>query len=214
MRAAKSSWALRSITEPPAGRLLLFARHGRTDWMQEGRYQGRSNPPLSAPGHEEARRLAESLRGQSLAAIYTSPLLRAYETACHVARVHPHVPFHADERLTEIGFGEWEGRTQAEIRATTPEALRRWKRDPGGMRFPGGETLGEARARLHEFLSALPEHGGPALVVTHAGIIRLAHLEADGRDIGCFRTIAVNPAGVTRLALARMAALSTSEPVE
>ncbi|WP_297372092.1 histidine phosphatase family protein [Acidocella sp.] len=202
MPAAKSNSALRCTTDAQAGRLLLFVRHGHTAWMQEGRYQGRSDTPLSEAGHEEARRLAKRLDGENLAAIYTSPLRRAHETARHIARFHPHTPFATDERLTEIGFGDWEGRTQADIRATTPEALRRWKRDPGGMRFPGGETLAEAQNRLHEFLSALPPDGGPALVVTHAGMIRLARLAAEDREIAAFRTIAVPTAGVTRLILA------------
>jgi probable phosphoglycerate mutase len=211
MLAAKSNLASRCAIETRAGRLVLFVRHGHTAWMQEGRYQGRSDTPLSETGHEEARRLAERLRGESLAAIYTSPLCRAHETARHIARFHPQAPFQTDERLSEIGFGAWEGRTQADIRAATPEALRRWKRDPGGMRFPGGETLAEAQDRLRGFLGALPATGGPALVVTHAGMIRLARLAAEGREIAAFRTISVPPAGVTRLTLAGAAVLRADD---
>ena len=208
MPAAAWSWALRSITDTPGGGPILFARHGRTAWTGEGRYQGRSDPPLSVDGWADAAALAAALRDECLAAIYTSPLMRARQTADCISERRGNVAVHVDDRLAEIAFGDWEGRTQAEIRAAAPEALRRWKRDPAGMRFPGGETLAEARARLHGFLADLPPEAEAILVVTHAGMIRLACLDAEGRGDDGFRGIKIAPCGLRRLYLGGVPAAS------
>ncbi len=104
-----------------------------------------------------------------------------------------------DPRLAEIAYGAWEGLTQAEIRQRWPEELRRWKRAPETMRFPGGESLDEVRARLLAFLSdealRMERRMGAVLAVTHAGLIRIAALEASGRSLAGFRRIEVAPAG-------------------
>ncbi|MFT2093318.1 histidine phosphatase family protein [Acidiphilium multivorum] len=211
MPAAGWSWALRCITDPRAGgRALLLARHGRTAWTGEGRYQGRSDLPLSPEGWADAAGLAAALSDEPLVSIYTSPLLRARQTAGCIAARRRGVAVIVDDRLAEIAFGDWEGRTQAEIRAATPEALRRWKRDPGGMRFPGGETLAEARARLHGFFADLPEQGGAVLAVTHAGMIRLACLDAEGRGDDGFRGIRIAPGAVRRFSLGGAAVVAPS----
>lgn len=190
-----------------SGRPLIFARHGRTAWNLTGRYQGRSDPPLSAGGRADAGALADRLQGTPVAAIITSPLQRTVATARIVAgRLGIASAPTDDPRLVEIAFGDWEGRTQAEIRADAPDQLRRWKRNPGEMRFPGGETLAQARMRLHEFLSdlavAAPCLGdGAVLLVTHAGLIRLACLDAAGLDFHHFRNIAVEPGSLRRFIL-------------
>ena len=207
MPAAGWSWALRCITDPRlGGRALLLARHGRTAWTGEGRYQGRCDRPLSPEGWADAAGLAAALASEPLAAIYTSPLLRARQTADCIAGRRGDVAVIVDDRLAEIAFGDWEGCTQAEIRAAAPEALRRWKRDPGGMRFPGGEMLAEARVRLHAFLADLPARGGAVLAVTHAGMIRLACLDAEGRGDDGFRGIRIAPCAVRRFSLGGAAA--------
>lgn len=211
MRAGGSNWVLRSITDMAApatpGRVVILARHGRTEWNRLGRYQGRSNPPLSDAGHVDAVALAFALRAERLAAIVSSPLRRAFATAQRVAEMCGDGRVQVDRRLVEISFGTWEGRTQAEIRAETPEALRRWKRNPETMQFPAGETLTRARARLRSFLADLAETPlpgeGAVLVVTHAGLIRLACLDAAGLGLEHFRTVAVEPGAVRRFVLTR-----------
>lgn len=204
MPATGSSSALPSTTDAAPGRTLLLARHGRTDWTGSGRYQGRTDTPLSAEGLADAEALAATLADAGVTLVMTSTLRRAASTAQRVAlRLGLPAPI-PDARLVEIGFGAWEGRTQAEIRAETPAALRRWKRSPGTMRFPGGETLEEAASRLRALLAdlaALPG-SGPILLVTHAGMIRLAILEARMLPAQRFRDIDVPPGSAHPLVLA------------
>ena len=182
---------------------LLLARHGRTDWNEVGRYQGQSDPPLSPVGETEAQALAERLRGAGITRILTSPLERAAATAGIVARTLGLAPPLADDRLTELGYGAWEGLTQAEVKLRWPDLLRRWKRAPETVRFPGGEDLATVRARLDDLLASRPwetcgmgraAHGGGVLLVTHTGPIRLLGLAAEGRPLAEFRQIEVLPA--------------------
>ncbi|MDA8052370.1 MAG: histidine phosphatase family protein [Rhodospirillales bacterium] len=163
------------------------------------RYQGRSDQPLAPEGTADALALAERLRGRPIARILASPLQRAAATARILAAGLGLAPPAFDPRLAEIAYGAWEGLTQAEIRQRWPEELRRWKRAPETMRFPGGESLDEVRARLLAFLSdealRMERRMGAVLAVTHAGLIRIAALEASGRSLAGFRRIEVAPAG-------------------
>ena len=117
--------------------ILFLLRHGETEWNRSGRYQGRSDPELTPNGETQARKVAEHLARQNLAAIVVSPLRRAYVTASIVAE-HLGLPITTDERLVEMGYGDWEGLQQAEIKTRWPELLRRWKKAPDEVAPPGG----------------------------------------------------------------------------
>jgi 2,3-bisphosphoglycerate-dependent phosphoglycerate mutase len=80
---------------------LWLIRHGLTDWNLEGRYQGQSDIPLNAEGLAQARRLAERLKGTSIEALFSSDLLRAYQTAKILGECLG-LPVQADPRLREI----------------------------------------------------------------------------------------------------------------
>jgi len=71
---------------------ILLARHGETDWNREGRFQGHADPPRNATGRAQAARLAVELADVELAAVYSSPLRRALETAEVVAAAHDLTP--------------------------------------------------------------------------------------------------------------------------
>lgn len=120
----------------------------------------------------QAEELGEALAGSPLAAVYSSPLARALDTAGAVAARHGVTPVEVDD-LREIDFGDVDGlgfdaypsRLQAEL-----------LRDPTAARFPGGETYGELKTRVTRALSELlPRHPDETVaVVTHAGPIRAA----------------------------------------
>lgn len=126
---------------------LLLIRHGETDWNREGRYQGQSDVPLNATGREQAWHLAEALRGTPLAAIYSSDLRRARETANCLARATG-APLHLDRRLREIGLGEWEGQLFSDIQRLYPDLVRQRREDPLRFAPPGGESLTDLIDRL------------------------------------------------------------------
>jgi len=97
---------------------LFLIRHARSTWNAEGRMQGQADPPLDDVGREQARALAERLRGEPFRAIYSSPQARARQTAeIAFARHNPPVPITFDDRLKERDLGEWTGLTIAEVEA-------------------------------------------------------------------------------------------------
>ena len=220
MPANASPSALRSITDlaPAAPEVrLLLARHGQTLWNAAGRYQGQSDPPLSPEGKAEAAALVETLRGERIGAVLASPLRRAAATAAILARALGLPPPLTDPRLIELGYGAWEGLTQAEVKARWPALLRCWKRAPETVRFPDGEDLATVRARLDALLAARPwaaagaADGGAVLLVTHAGPIRLLRLAAEARPLAEFRRIATPPGSLHALRL-HAGRLSLAEP--
>ena len=93
---------------------LILIRHGRTDWNVQGRVQGRTDIPLDETGRRQAAAVAQRLSGIRLNAIYASPLTRAHDTAKAVAAFHD-CDIYVSEKLTEINFGAWEGKTGLEL---------------------------------------------------------------------------------------------------
>jgi len=169
---------------------LVLVRHGLTEWNREGRFQGHLDPPLSRAGRHEARLVARRLAAVDdlrPARLIASPLQRAFATAVTIGRAVGLEPV-PDARLVEIGQGDWEGLTYAEIEEAHPEEYHAWRK-AGGMRPPpGGEPFEQARARIAEVVAELTRGAPwPACVVSHGGALRLmAHglLELDGSDLG------------------------------
>ena len=141
---------------------ILLARHGETDWNNEGRWQGWADPPLNEAGREQARALAEQLRSTPFDAVYSSDLRRAHETAEIVAAPHE-VPVITDRGLREIDIGSWSGLTRAEIDARFPDGSR-----------PDGETREQHLARVLATVEriARAHAGARLLVVSHGGTMR------------------------------------------
>jgi broad specificity phosphatase PhoE len=174
---------------------LIFIRHGQTEWNRQDRYQGRTDVPLCAAGVAEAHAAGAALRGCGASLLLSSPLERARATAQIIAARLGPVACQVDDRLIELGFGAWEGRTQTEIKERWPALLRAWKRAPQSIRFPGGESLEEASRRLEDFLGRPPWSGVAdhrcVIVVTHTGPIRMAKLAALGRPLSEYRRLAL-----------------------
>lgn len=179
---------------------LYLVRHAETDWNTAGRYQGQSDPPLSARGEMQAQHLASSLASIHVSAVLTSPLQRARKTALALAE-RVGLAAVSDDRLMELGFGKWEGLTQAEVKSRWPELLRMWKKAPDQTGFPGGETLHDLRCRVQSFLSDMAQQPGPVLAVTHEAVIRVAILELRGEPLSEYRRVQVANASVTPIVL-------------
>lgn len=121
---------------------------------------------------EQARVLAASLAALAPAAIYTSPLARALETAVAIASVHGLAPVRVDD-LREIDFGDADGLTFDELPDSIQHGL---LKDPAGVRFPGGESYLGLQERVCSALAQIvADHSGrTVIVVSHAGSIRAA----------------------------------------
>jgi broad specificity phosphatase PhoE len=153
---------------------ILLARHGESDWNRERRVQGHADRPLNETGREQARGLAEELADEPIDAVYSSDLLRAYETARVVAE-RKGLSVTAVPDLREKHFGTWEGLTDEEVLVRYPEARR--------GHWGDGETTEEMAGRVVEALRriAAAHPDGRVLVVTHGGPFRavLIHCSAD-----------------------------------
>ena len=126
---------------------LYLIRHGQTDWNIEQRWQGQSDIPLNAAGHQQAARVAAELVTANFSAIYSSDLSRAYETALALSRISG-LPVQREPRLREIHQGEWQGLREIDIQARYGNAFRERKQQPLHIAPPGGETVVQVRDRV------------------------------------------------------------------
>jgi alpha-ribazole phosphatase len=146
---------------------LILVRHCEPQEDARGLCYGRLDIGLSDAGRQHAERLATSLRQHDWDAVYSSPRLRARETAVAVNR-----DVVIDDDLREIDFGDLEGRSYDEIAETDPELYRAWMERPTTVHFPGGESFAELKVRALEALDRIRAAHGAAVVVTHGGVLR------------------------------------------
>jgi len=190
-----ASVAPRPLTVPvDLAATLVFLRHGQSEWLAEGRFQGRSDTRLSPLGRQQA-----ALAGARLAApdapprlpvparepmsIVHSPLARTRETAEAVALAfleagRPVPALRPEPGLAEIAQGAWEGLYQREVEERYPAEIAGWRRDPVAVHAPGGESLAEVDGRvrtalgrvLRDLAAAGPGPiGTPSYYDAHAG---------------------------------------------
>ena len=150
---------------------VLLVRHGETDDNAAARFQGHIDTPLNDRGREQSRALADTLAGEGVRALYSSPLARARETAAIIGARLGLQPV-LDPRLMEADAGAWAGRLSSEIIADDAHAFAAWRARAPGFRIPGGESVEEQAARVAAALLDIGAGPLPALVVTHGGAIR------------------------------------------
>ena len=176
-------------------RKLTLIRHGLTDWNSNGKFQGQTDVPLSKEGKKQAQLLAKYLK-EPVNKVYSSPLARAYETA---KIAFPGQEIYTDDRLKEIHFGVFEGKTQAE-NALTSE-WEHWYADPFKRKAPSGESYEELRERMVAWMQDLEkvEH---TVAVTHSGAIQMLVSHIIGVEYPRWRKrFYLRPTGVTRIFL-------------
>lgn len=148
---------------------LILVRHGETLWNELRRFQGFSDIELSPKGLEQARSLAESLKKESLEAIYSSSLLRARQTAAEIARYHD-CPLVCEEGLKELNQGDLEGLTVEDLKQKYADFYTHWICQPESIQLPRGESLGELQQRtwasMEKIIMKHPE--GTVVAVAHS----------------------------------------------
>ena len=171
--------------------MILLARHGETDHNSPPQcVQGWIDIPLNDRGRDQARVLAGAVRDRGLAAVYSSHLVRARETA-DIVGAELGLEVVVDRRLAESNRGRWEGRLIEDIERDEPELWAAWRRGGGPFRFPGGESLQEHADRVSAALADVRSGALPALVVCHGGTIRCARALEHPRGLDAFHELEV-----------------------
>ncbi|AVO37661.1 histidine phosphatase family protein [Pukyongiella litopenaei] len=153
---------------------LALLRHGHTAWNRAGRIQGSSDIPLDDTARADLDGLALPAPWDR-AALWSSPLVRAVDTARLVARAEPRI----DADLTEMNWGDWEGRRGADLLADPAMDYRHIEDWGWDYRPPGGESPAELRTRLSRWLGRID---GDAVAVCHIGVMRVLLALAHGWD--------------------------------
>jgi broad specificity phosphatase PhoE len=179
---------------------LLLVRHAETDWNRERRYQGWTDTPLSESGRVQAEAAGRLLASVPLAAVWSSPLRRAVDTAAAIATPQ-HLGVGVSPAFKEMRFGEWEGLTVSEVRARFPEQYRVWEEAPHLASRPGAETLDDVRRRALGGLETLRERydGKTVCLVAHGVTARVLILEALGLGLDRLWSLSVAPTGISEL---------------
>lgn len=175
---------------------LDFLRHGEP--VGGRRYRGQTDDPLSDKGWAQMRAAIAGERPWT--AIVSSPLTRCAAFARWLAD-ESGLPLDFDDRLKEVGFGVWEGKTADELSHDDPDCVFEFKRDPVGRRPRGAERLEDFHARaVAAYEDILDRHaGGHVLVVAHAGVMRMVICHVLGLPAARAYRINVASAGLARI---------------
>lgn len=169
---------------------IVLIRHGETLWNRERRMQGHTDTPLSEAGRAQAARLGERLCGSAFAALYSSDLARAWDTAHAIAQRTGH-DIIADANLRERRFGIFEGLKYEEMSERHPAEWQRFQsRDPDYV-IPDGECAREFHARCLACLTAIAERhpGETVVVVTHGLVLDALYRAAHGLTLNAPRPV-------------------------
>lgn len=155
---------------------IYFVRHGETVWNKEKKIQGQSDIPLNEYGRELGTITAEALKDIPFDIVYSSPLIRAKETA-EILVKNRNLEIHEDPRLVEMSFGEGEGESLPEIHTHPEMKLHNFIHNPGEYIPPaGGETFEELYNRCKNFIEEviIPAENKyeTMLIVGHGALIR------------------------------------------
>jgi len=183
---------------------LLLIRHATNDYVDSKRLAGWTpGVHLNETGRKEAEALAQRLAPVPLAAIFSSPLERAVETAAAIARPRG-LKVEVREALGEVQYGEWTGQRLEDLAKT--ELWRCVQFHPSGVRFPGGEAIREMQARavaaVEVICEAFPED--TVAIVSHADVIKAIAAHFIGLHLDLFQRLVIAPASVTALHLGQM----------
>lgn len=152
---------------------LIFIRHPATNWNKQQRYLGRTDIALNRKGEKQAKLISSYLRNKNISAIYSSDLIRAYQTASIIAKQHS-LKMKKDKGLREIDFGSWEGMTFNQIQKKYPKLARKYLSDSLNTKIPGGESFLKFRKRVNKTLKKiLIQEKSTIVIISHAGPNRI-----------------------------------------
>ena len=152
---------------------LYIIRHGQTDWNIAKKIQGRQDIPLNERGHFQAQCLGKAMENRPITAVFSSPQIRAMETAIAVASPAG-VPVIPVRDLMEINYGVWEGKAEEELLRDDRALYEAWWSHPAETAPPEGESINQVNERCRQAWKEIkPQLTGDAAIVAHGGL--LAH---------------------------------------
>lgn len=151
---------------------IILVRHGQTDWNRDRRIMGHRPIPLNATGKKESALLAKGLANVDIDAIYTSPFIRAFQTA-RILSSGRNIKLEKSSEVAEIDYGHWVGRTFEEV--SQEESFHIYHTHPQDAQAPGGEKMTSVAERAVGFIEKLRKvhKQGRILVVSHADVIKV-----------------------------------------
>ncbi|MEU4472917.1 bifunctional RNase H/acid phosphatase [Micromonospora sp. NPDC023888] len=182
---------------------LILVRHGETEYTEQRRYSGRGDVPLSAKGRDQVLATAARVAAlaPSVAAVLSSPLSRCTATAAAITEaLGGDVPVRTEDDLIECDFGQWEGRTFAEVRQQWPGEMDAWLASPR-IAPPGGESFTHVAERAHRVIAGLltAYPGETVVVVSHVSPIKLVLRDALAAGDGFLHRLFLDAAGISVL---------------
>jgi len=179
---------------------IYLVRHGQTQWNKEQIFRGTSDVPLNGSGQEEARLTAKALGTRPISAVYTSPLVRASETAAGIAGIRG-LEVRTLEGLTDLCFGEWQGVSHRAVMERYPELYRRWLEEPHRITFPGGDSLRTLQSRAVKAVkqTVLSHPEDTIVMVSHRVVNRVLICGLVGIDLSHFWQIGQDTAAINLL---------------
>lgn len=153
---------------------IILVRHGQTDWNRTERFRGRIDVELNETGHRQAQAIAKRLCKEPIAALYASPLKRAFQTAQPIAEACA-LEVQPLEEINDIDYGDWAGHSPEEVAGRYEDLYRAWLDTPHLIQFPNGENLDQVRSRAWGALEqvCLRHAGQTAVLVSHVVINRV-----------------------------------------
>ena len=180
--------------------------------MASAGFQGAQDVPLSELGRRQAEALAGAFGRRRIAAVYSSPLLRARHTAELVAAA-VRAPLRNVDDLRELSLGEWEGCTVEEVQARPGNPYACWVRDPVASLPPGGEPLADVQGRVVRALADIERahpNGDDVLVVCHGGVISAYLAHCLGLPLSSIWRLTLSNCSITELAPPRLLSMNVT----
>ena len=176
---------------------IFLLRHGETEGNERQIFRGRWDLPLNTTGRRQASLAGEALKSISFSSVFTSPLLRARETAAEVAPNSTEIA--VEESLIDIDYGDWTKMQAEDVADEYPRQYRTWHHDPANVVFPGGERLADVRARIERFLSGLDDRAPDQniLLISHRVPIKVALCVSLGLADSAFWRITADTASIS-----------------
>jgi broad specificity phosphatase PhoE len=179
--------------------MIYLIRHGQTEWNRDRIFRGHKDLPLSKEGKIQAAKTARWLRERDISVVYSSPLVRAFETASVIA-AECRCPVVKEEGIIDLDFGDWEGNTFDRVKKNDPEQYRLYRYEPERCTIPGGESLKGCYERAFRcFLHIAAKHvedGSQWAMVSHRVILKLLLIGILGLSLSAFWKIALDTCSI------------------